>query len=133
MPKVICFILFLMVALANSNPSPLTKLICGSWIVAQHTYQNPIYLLESTTKYHQMNATVDDTVDGILLSEVDVISGKSIKMLYSIVIDESDGHVTLHSLENDEAFTFHVYSLENGIQVRIGLCDDLVFNVSVSK
>lgn len=114
-------LLIAMIAMLCTAQPSLQKRICGSWIIAEHTYQNPVYMFDSITKYHQINATMDDAIGGILVSEVDVISGEQIQMLFTIVInskEEKVTDVTIHSLSNEDSATFHLHNMDEGIQVR---------------
>ena len=96
------------------------KQFCGSWIFADHTYENPLYSFQPTTKYHQINATLDDTVGGILVREVDVLSGETIKPLFSIIIQKkTDKEIVfdIEFIENKSNFQVKLHTLEEGIQV----------------
>lgn len=110
----------LYIAVTSGIKERLQTQICGSWIVAENKYQNSLFIFDAITRYHQINSTLDDTVDGLLVSEVDVVSGEMKKALYTVVIREETNNKTMmqvESLFDKSSYSFIVHEFENELIV----------------
>lgn len=108
------------ITVSSGMKERLQTQFCGSWIVAENKYQNALYIFDAITRYHQINSTLDDAVDGLLVSEVDVVSGELKKALYTVVIREETNNKTMmqvDSLFDTSSYSFIVHEFENELIV----------------
>lgn len=112
----------LYIAVTSGIRERLQTQICGSWIVAENKYQNSLFIFDAITRYHQINSTLDDAVDGLVVSEVDVVTGEMKKALYTVVIREETNNKTLmhvDSLFDTSSYSFIVHEFENELIVGV--------------